>query len=60
MNLIWDFDKQEWIMLRPYMRWVPKYSTRTFTEDQWEAALRLSVTDSEYAAILEGRRRSGR
>lgn len=60
INPVWDMNKQMWVELRPHMRWSPIFNTRQFTEDQWESALRLSVTDAEWAATPEARKRSGK
>jgi hypothetical protein len=60
INPVWDMNKQAWVELRPYMQFVPHIQTRSITEEQWEVALKLSVSDTEWTAILEARKRSGK
>lgn len=54
---VWNMETRMLVELRPYMQYVPHINTIRVTEDEWEMALRRSVTDDEWSAILEARKR---
>lgn len=58
MITVYHMNLEKFVVLRPYMRWVPDVLKRDVTEDQWEDALREACTPAEYAQVLKGRERN--
>lgn len=54
---VWDLEAQAMVELRPWMQYNPNTVTRYVTPEQWEESLRQSLTESEYALVLQGRQR---
>lgn len=57
INPVYDMNKMVHVELRPYMRYVDHIHTTNLSDEVWETALKLSVTDAEYAMILNSRKR---
>lgn len=57
MLSVWYLTGQELVILKPWMRYCPEFVTRYVTEEEWETALKESVTEQEYNMILESRKR---
>lgn len=60
MISVWYLSGQEFVILRPWMRYCPEFNTRNISEDEWETALKESVSEQEYQMILNSRERQKR
>lgn len=55
---VYSLKEQRFVVLRPYMRYINDIDTRGVSDEQWEDALRHSVSDKEWDTILQGRQRN--
>jgi hypothetical protein len=56
-NPVYDLKIEQFVELRPYMRYFPHILCRDISVEQWESALKLSTTVEEYATIVKSRQR---
>jgi hypothetical protein len=56
--LIYDMKNEKWVVLRPWMMYSSWHLTQKVTDEQWEEALKASLSEEEYAMILKGRNRN--